>query len=233
MKRVAMAALVASTAMVSVGCGSAASTSRTSQQRALSGVRAVEAQTSGELTIRPGDTESLTITAPASVIDDMTSDVVDGVLVLGTMPNRRVDGNFSYVLTVPALEGIWLEGSGNVTGSGVLTGDAQVTSSGSGSITLSDLTLSSLSAKISGSGDVTLSGASVGSVVVLSGSGDYDGSGLRTLHTTVSSNGSGQTRVNAADYLFVTLSGSGDVAYTGAPAQINRDISGSGDLSAG
>ena len=137
MKRVAMAALVASTAMVSVGCGSAASTSRTSQQRALSGVRAVEAQTSGELTIRPGDTESLTITAPASVIDDMTSDVVDGVLVLGTMPNRRVDGNFSYVLTVPALEGIWLEGSGNVTGSGVLTGDAQVTSSGSGSITLS------------------------------------------------------------------------------------------------
>ena len=196
-------------------------------------MHAVEAQTSGELTIRVGDTESLSVTAPASVIDDLTSDVVDGVLVLGTTPNLQVDGTFSYVLTVPALQGVSLEGSGNVTGSRVLTRAAQVTSSGSGSVTLTDLTLSSLSVKISGSGDVTISGASDGSVVVLGGSGDYDGSGLRTRHTTVSSSGSGQAGVNAADYLDVALTGSGDVVYSGAPAQINRDISGSGDLTAG
>ena len=231
--RAAMGALLVLTALVSVGCGSGASTSTISQQRALSGVHAVRAQTSGDLTIRVGGTESLSVTAPASVIGDLTSDVVDGVLVLGITPNRQVDGTFSYVLTVPALDGVWLEGSGNVTGSGVLTGDAQVTSSGSGSVTLSDLTLSSLSANISGSGDVTVSGASAGSIVLLSGSGDYDGSGLRTRHSSVSSNGSGHTRVDAADSLDVALSGSGEVVYSGVPAQINRDISGSGDLTAG
>ena len=46
------------------------------------------------------------------------------------------------------LDGVWLEGSGNVTGSGVLTGDAHVDIVRIGWMTLSDLTLSSLSAKI-------------------------------------------------------------------------------------
>jgi hypothetical protein len=233
MNRAAMAALLASTFLLSVGCGSDAPGPITSQERDISGVHVVDLQTSGDLTIRIRDTESLSITAPASVIDDLTSDVADGVLVLGTKPNRRVNGTVSYILMVPSLEGIRLEGSGSIAGCGVLTGDGHLASTGSGSVKLSNLTLSSLSANISGSGDVTISGTSEGSVVVLTGSGAYDGSGLRTRHTTVTSTGSGQARVNAADDLDVTLSGSGEVIYSGAPAQVHRVISGSGNITAG
>ena len=79
---------------------------------------------------------------------------------------------------------------------------------------------------------MTISGASAGSVVVLSGSGDYDGSGLRTCTHREQQwfgPGGGERR----DSCDVALSGSGDVVCSGVPAQINRDISGSGDLTAG
>ncbi|HEY5882025.1 MAG TPA: DUF2807 domain-containing protein [Nakamurella sp.] len=206
---------------------------QTSQQRAVSGIRAVELQTSGDLTIMLGDIESLTVSAGAHVIDKLSSEVVAGTLVLGSEPLTGNGGSIQYTLTVRSLDGIAVQGSGNVTGAGVLTGEARLSISGSGSATLSDLELSSLTADLSGSGGAVVGGSSPTSTVGVSGSGDYDGSGLSTARTTVDCSGSGQARVNASEFLSATVSGSGDVTYTGSPGQVDRDVSGSGDVSTG
>jgi Putative auto-transporter adhesin, head GIN domain len=205
----------------------------TSQQRPVAGVHAVDLQTSGDLTIRLGDAESLTINAGADAIDNLSSEVVDGTLVLGSKPATWNSGSISYSLSVRSLDGIEVEGSGSVTGDGVLTGQARLTISGSGSVTLSALELTNLTADLSGSGGAVVSGSSASSAVGVSGSGDYDGSALTTARTTVDSSGSGRARVNASESLSVTVSGSGDVTYGGNPGRVDRDVSGSGDVTAG
>ena len=234
MKRTIVMIGLAAAALAVSACGSLQSAGApTTQERALSGVHAVTLQTSGDLSILIGDTEGLSVSAGANLLDHLTSEVVDGTLVLGAEPNQSFGGSISYTLTVPSLDAIEVEGSGNVDGAGVLSGQARLTISGSGSATLSDLELTDLTADLSGSGDAQVSGSSDASTVDLSGSGDYDGSGLTTGRTTVSSSGSGHARVNVTEHLSATVSGSGDVTYAGNPTQVDRDVSGSGGVVAG
>ncbi|MEP6559848.1 MAG: DUF2807 domain-containing protein, partial [Nakamurella sp.] len=69
--------------------------------------------------------------------------------------------------------------------------------------------------------------------VTVTGSGHYNGSTLVTAQTEVDLNGSGDASVNATDRLSATVSGSGNVTYSGNPAQVSKNVSGSGDVVAG
>lgn len=230
----AIVATVAAVALVLSGCGATRDPGpATTADRPVTGVHAVQLETSGDLAIAIGEKESLTIDAGAAVIDDLTSDVVDGALVLGTRPGASVTGPVRYTLTVTGLDRLELEGSGNATGTGVLVAAATVTVSGSGGATLSGLDLTRLTADLSGSGKVTATGAAGSAAVTVSGSGDFDGSGLALQDATVDASGSGRVQVQVSGTLTAAVSGSGDVVYTGNPATVQRDRSGSGDIVAG
>lgn len=234
MKRAMIVAAGSAVLLLAAGCGQAREAGpATTSQRAVSGFSAVQLETSGDLTINVGEGESLTIDAGANVIDGLTSDVVDGTLVLGGRSGSWFGGSIRYTLTVTSLERIELDGSGSITGTGALTGDGTVAVSGSGSTTLSGLRLTGLTADLSGSGDLTLTGSATTASVTISGSGDFDGSGLATEQATVDVSGSGQARVDVSGTLAATVSGSGDVIYTGNPASVQRERSGSGDIVAG
>jgi hypothetical protein len=203
---------------------------QTTQERTIQGVTAVELLTSGDLTITIGTTEALTVTAGANQLTGLTSQVIDGTLILDTKGSISGDSEISYALTVAPLERVDLSGSGDASGSGVLRGDATLSVTGSGSANLTDLELSGIVVDISGSGDVQLAGRAVTQRVTVSGSGNYNGSGLATEETTVEVTGSGNAQVQATERLSATTSGSGDVTYTGDPADIERDSSGSGEI---
>jgi len=220
--------------LLAAGCGQARDAGpATSAQRAVSGVHAVALETSGDLVINVGDEQRLTIDAGANVIDGLTSDVVDGTLVLGGKSGAWFGGPIRYTLTVAGLDRIELAGSGNVTGAGVLAGEAALLVSGSGSATVSDVRLTGLTADLSGSGGATVTGSATTSTVTVSGSGDFDGSGLASEQATVEVSGSGQARVDVSGTLAATVTGSGDVVYTGQPDSVQRDRSGSGQIIAG
>jgi hypothetical protein len=205
---------------------------QTTQQRTVAGVHAVVLQTSGDLTIERGASESLTIDAGTNIIDRLTSEVVDGTLVLDAEGSFN-SGSIRYTLTVLDLDRVELAGSGNVTGAGVLSGDATLTLSGSGDVTVTDLRLTSLTADLSGSGTARVTGSGSSSTLVVSGSGDFEGTDLATERTQVDVSGSGQARVNVSEELTATVTGSGDVIYTGDPASVQRARTGSGDIVAG
>ena len=42
--------------------------------------------------------------------------------------------------------------------------------------------------------------------------------------------GSGNAAVNVTDHLTASVTGSGNITYTGNPAQVDQDSSGSGDI---
>lgn len=234
MKRSMIMAAGLAVLLVTAGCGQARDAGpATTAQRAISGAHAVQLQTSGDLTISVGDEEQLTIEAGANVIDGLTSDVVDGTLVLGGDSGSWFSGSIRYTLTVAGLDRIDLSGSGTVTGAGVPAGDGTLAVSGSGSATLSGLRLTDLTADLSGSGGLTVTGSATSAAVTISGSGDFDGSGLATERAVVEVSGSGRAKVAVSGTLAATVSGSGDVIYTGNPTSVQQDVTGSGQIVAG
>ena len=206
---------------------------QTTQNRTVQGVTAVQLLTSGDLSITVGQTESLSVTAGANQLVGLTSQVIDGRLILDHKSADTSSGEIAYALTVPPLTGIDVSGSGSANGIGVLTGDAQLTVSGSGSVALTGLDLSSVVVDLTGSGDVHLTGKAATSRVTLTGSGRYDGSALVTAQTDIDTSGSGNASVNVTARLGATASGSGDITYSGNPPDVSKNSTGSGHISPG
>lgn len=172
-------------------------------------VTAVVLDTSGDLEISEGE-PSLTIHAPAGILDRLTSEVSGGVLELGRRggPLPFLSGTIRYELTVPSLDAIEIDGSGDVTWAA--TGGA-------------------LTIAISGSGDVTVSGSADSLDLEIDGSGDVDADDLQVRDATVEINGSGDVDLFVTGTLQVEISGSGTVSHRGG-AEVDAEISGSGDV---
>ncbi|GHF25771.1 head GIN domain-containing protein [Pseudolysinimonas yzui] len=195
----------------------------------IDAVSAVVLDTSGDLTITEGD-PSLTIHAPAGVLELLTAEVHDGVLVLGRRPGIMPFGfaEIRYELTVPSLDSIEINGSGDVD-STVSGDELSIGISGSGDVTVTGVDAEAVELRIVGSGDVELAGDANDFGVEIDGSGDVDADALEVRDATVTISGSGEVDLHVTDTLDVTISGSGTVHHRGG-ATVQSDISGLGDV---
>jgi hypothetical protein len=202
----------------------------TTDEREIDDVSAVDLRTGGDLTITTGSGPLLRITAGADVLDELTSETRDGVLVLGAAgPRLGGYGDVRYELAVPALAGVRVSGSGDVRVDEIDGKRLDLVVSGSGSVTAESVTLVDLTADISGSGSVRLAGTADQQDVRISGSGDYAAADLATEQTRVVISGSGNADVAADDTLVAEVSGSGHVTYAG-DAEVTSRVSGSGSV---
>ncbi len=184
------------------------------ESRDVGGFSTIELLGNGDVIIEQDGTESLSVEAEDNLLPDLTSDVSNGTLQLGTAdgvslkPTRAI----TYRVTVKDLAGLQLSGSGSVTASRVTT--------------------PAISIDISGSGDVSIDGTADDQAVAISGSGNYRAGDLATLTSSAAISGSGNVSVDVRDAFDAEINGSGNVTYTGNP-QISQNISGSGELRRG
>lgn len=101
--------------------------------------------------------------------------------------------------------------------------------SGSGDI-VGKVNVKELETRISGPGDVSLSGNAATSSVRTNGSGDFRGRDLVTETSMIHVSGSGDASVNASKRVDASVSGSGDIRYTGGATQVSSHTSGSGSV---
>ncbi len=233
-KRILLPLVLSSVAVVTLaGCAPVYGFSgpRVADDRDITAVDAVVVETDGDLTVTVGDTPSLRINAPQSVMSRLTSDVVDGVLVLGVKgPTFGFDfGRITYELTVPELSSVSVEGSSDVIADFTGADDVQISIDGSGDVDGSGIDAQTVTTEVSGSGDIELTGRADEQVVDISGSADFGGEDLITRVTHVSLSGSGDVEVHATEALDAEISGSGEVRYRGG-ATVTSDISGSGSV---
>lgn len=227
-RKIVPALLALTTAAVLAACGTGTTptpglTSNTSpgsgtggpgESRQVSGYTGVRLATSGNLLISHTGTESLTIEAEPAVLPKLTSEVVDGTLVLGVKPNESfmTTQPIIYRLTVKDLTSLAAAGSGDVTDT-ELKGDK-------------------VAIDITGSGTITAGGTVGEQTVKVAGSGNYKGEALATKTATVTVTGSGDATAKVSDKLDATVSGSGSITYLGDPA-LTKAVRGSGDITKG
>lgn len=201
------------------------------EQRPVSGIERIEFTTAGELSITQGSQEALTITGREKVIEDITTEVQNGVLYIGreqwlfeAWPDDVV-----IDLQLIDLDGIKVSGSGRVDAGSISSQDFTLNITGSGKVKM-DLTASALNTTLSGSGETSLAGKVDSQVVNISGSGEHQAFDLMSKAAEVDISGSGQADLYLTDSIDLNITGSGDVNVKGDPASVNEKIVGSGDL---
>ena len=217
---------------------SIAITSASTEDRHLSGFRAVSVEGPFDVYITQGNTESVKVEAPADVIGRILTEVKDGVLRVYSKRENWHWGNWwgnhkkmAVYVTAKDLNAIHLSGSGDVFfKQGITTNSLKLSIVGSGDVTGS-VNVKILESSISGSGDMRLSGRADNSTVRVVGSGDFRARDLVTVNTAVHISGSGDASINASNKIDASVSGSGDIHYTGTAKNVSSSKSGSGDIS--
>lgn len=222
----------AAVSAVLAGCGGVAfgTGDLVTQDREIADVTAVVLATAGRLTVTTGDEPGLTVTAGEQVIDRLTSEVRDGVLVLD-LPGRWVNlGRVDYDLVVPRLDRIAVEGAGDVRGELAPTDTFELDIDGAADIDLDGLDLDALTVSIDGTGSVTLTGRVDRQEVRLDGAGHYAAQDLESREAVVGLSGVGDVDVHVTELLDAAIDGAGQIDFRGDP-EVTRRIDGVGSIS--
>ncbi|WP_164737393.1 head GIN domain-containing protein [Georgenia sp. SYP-B2076] len=227
------AVFVTAPTLALAGCGTALdgrAGAPTTQEREVEAVTAVSLAATGHLDIRAGATPSLRVTAGEDVIDRITTDVRDGVLVLGMDDaGWRHPGEITYELVLPAVDTITVAGAGDVDADLVPTRTLAINLDGAGDITARGIDVDELTVRVGGAGGITLTGAADRQVVAIDGLGEYDGDELTARDADVSIGGAGDAHVRVTDTLSATVDGAGEITHSGG-AHVVSEVSGVGDV---
>jgi hypothetical protein len=197
-------------ALALAGCSAGDDGPRTTQTRDLADFTRIDNRDSVDLRLRVGEPQRVRVLAGEKVIDDVRTEVRDGVLEVTFDDDGWGDSDVAIEASVPRLTAIEVSGSGDVEADGI---DADV-----------------FELESDGSAEIELAGTVGRLAVIVDGSGDARLAGLTAREAEVAVSGSGDADVRADERLDVTVDGSGDVTYHGDPA-VTQHVDGSGDLS--
>jgi len=202
------------------------------QERKVSSFSGIHQTTSADVYITKGSTKIVKVKADSDKINEIITEVEDGVLIIKTKKGLRYIKTLEVYITMPSLDQLKNSGSGDISIEGTMPGkNVLFTINGSGDID-AELAADNLQLKISGSGDVKLSGVRGKMAIRISGSGDVYGEDLKLSDCQLESYGSGDVKLKGkAAKLSTKQSGSGDFNGYGLTAvETYAKSNGSGDV---
>jgi hypothetical protein len=206
-----------------------------------------------DVTVIQAANESVTITTDENLLPLIRTRVENGVLTIDGDRNNGFSTRkgIKVRLAVKSLEGVAVNGSGDVSGAALNGNDVEIAIRGSGDVKFDVVRAGKLSIDIAGSGDVALNDI-VSSALNASihGSGDIRLLSVKSGDVAMSVRGSGDiSAAGSADKVDVEILGSGDVrsarlvsreanvrisssgeAHVHATEKIIARVSGSGDI---
>ncbi len=205
-----------------------------SEVRTVSEFNSIRLDGAGQLLITQVDSESLEITAEDNMINDLTSEVQNGTLVLGfqdsplrktLFPTRII----TYTLMVRDLDSITVNGAGDLQIDTLQTDSLALTLNGAGQFKINTLEAQSLEVLLKGAGNIEVGGEVTSQDIKIEGAANYQGDNLRTSSTVIEISGLGNGVVWATNTLNVSISGAGNLDYYGSPT-VTQNIGGAGNV---
>jgi hypothetical protein len=158
-----------------------------------------------------GPRASIELEGDDNLIDRIRTDADDGILHLRVRGGYRVRRPMIARITMPRLDRVDLEASG----------DARISGLNGGRLALAG----------HGSGSFDVDGAVDEVEVRIQGSGDADLAGLRAGEAHILINGTGDARAHVTDTIVATVNGTGEITYRGRPRFVTEDVNGPGRIS--
>lgn len=207
----------------------------TTRDYALSGFDRVSLATPDTVEIVQGGEFAVRAEGASAILDELTFAVEDRVLRIEYREDHdrrrmRPEGRPATIyISLPALNGVSLSGSGDMS-IGRFTAQAfEASIAGSGNIVIESLQTDRAEFEIAGSGDLSVAGTAGEVALDIAGSGDVAAGDFRTRRLDVAIAGSGDVEAYATDTVEASFVGSGDVTVRGG-AQCRSSTIGSGRL---
>lgn len=193
-------------------------------------IRSIVAQGSIDVHLSRADVQHVEIEAQENLIAMITTEVKEAALHVGTTGCIANSRPIIIHISLPSVEGVTMQGSGDLTSSDRFTSEAFVASvQGSGSIRMG-VDARMIQATVQGSGDIDLSGHCEDLEADVQGSGNIEAKGLEAMNVQANVQGSGDIDVHVTGRLKASIGGSGDITYQGKPTEVKKDVMGSGEL---
>lgn len=197
--------------------------------KAVDGVTRIVFKTTGDLQVRVGAEEKLTIEAEPKVLAQMDIGVKGGTLTLASKGSFKTDKGLKFTLTLKSLRGLKSDGSGNASIEGFSGSDIDIEAAGSGDIKLKNIKPGKLSIMLPGSGNIEAAGSGKSVVARIDGSGDIDTQKFSAQAVEARIDGSGNIKVHADETLNAVIGGAGNIEYKGK-AKVTQSITGAGSV---
>lgn len=213
-------------------------------------VRAIELNAPVDLIVRYGPQPALVVRGEQRLLQNIETNASGDTLRISTrglMLRHRQP--LEVEVTLPVLDSLSVDGSGNtrvngfsgeridvsLNGSGRVQFNgryrqARVALHGSGELSLDAGNSDSIDAELMGSGAMSLAGATRHFKLESSGSGTLDAQRLRAEEAQLRQTGSGSATVTVRDTVSASVSGSGDIDVHGEPSQRSVSRTGSGTV---
>ena len=161
-----------------------------------------------------GKPASVTVSGDADLVDQVTTTVKDGVLVIKTPEHRRDPQRRNHRLhaavTAPDLSSLAITGTGTLEATGIANDRLAIDVPGTGALKLRGST-GALSVRLGGTGEVT-------------------GKDLAARDLVIDIGGTGSARLNATRSVDARITGTGSLAVHGHPAQVKKTVTGLGSV---
>lgn len=200
----------------------------------VAGVDRLSLEGFGQLVVRQGDEESLTVTTDDNIMEHVDVEVRGSTLVLdlsegGRNYNFRPTNGIKFELVITDLSRVDLTGAWNVEADSLDVDSLRFDLTGAGQVELDDLVADELEINQTGAGSVIVSGKVKGQDVTMSGAGSYFAADLESETAILRISGVGTATIWATETLDVDISSVGNVIYYGSPRVIS-EITGLGKL---
>jgi len=202
-----------------------------SEVRDVAGFTGVTVAGSGNAHLTPGAQFRVEVVTDDNILEYITTEVRNGVLVLSTKPGTSIRNmsRLEFNISLPSLQDATIQGSGNISIAGTVKGSKlSLSIQGSGSID-GAADVEELNSNISGSGNITVRGRADSEQIKVGGSGNVDTRDLAANDVNVTIAGSGDVWVQATEKLAANILGSGNLHYRGK-AQPSVRAAGSGKV---
>jgi len=181
-----------------------------------------------------GNSNSIEVEADENLLPYIITEVKGNELVIKTKNFTSINSRHKMTVyaTVTRVNSLHLSGSGSITGEGNFSNDGKtdIRISGSGHVRMSFSQAGSLYVAISGSGNIKLDGSASTVDASISGSGNADCTGVVCTDASARISGSGNVRIFANRSINASLTGSGNVYYSGPATDVRQRTSGSGKI---
>jgi hypothetical protein len=183
----------------------------------------------GEVEVRTGNTESVTIETDDNLLPLIETVVDDGTLKIRNKKHVNIKTrNLKIVVQTRGVDRLALGGSGSIDADRVQGSRVQFDVGGSGAIKVGKAEGESVAINLGGSGDLKVGEGSARNLsATIGGSGTIDMTHVRVDKASVTLAGSGDATLWIRDSLDLSVAGSGDVNYYGDP-RISKTVVGSG-----
>lgn len=197
--------------------GVAGSGRKITETRELAEFDSIRFKGNGRVYLSQGATQSVSITADDNIMDELKTDVRDGVLTISAAKWVLDKDSVRYDIVVTDIREISVSGMGELKSKDtILAEELDLRFSGVGDLSIS-LEADILNTKISGAGDLKLDGKVRHHEIEISGVGELDAYDLITESATLDISGAGDCKIHVTEELTVDISGAGDVKYKGDP----------------